>query len=106
MAAKGAHGPNTEMYKKLFKEADKNGDGFLSVHELRDLLKRGGSSMTDAQVAVSVTCPATRSLTLTGLVLVVPGLYQRVLFILIRLFICCQVHVSPDCVLRRNHRVC
>ena len=55
MAAKGAHGPNTEMYKKLFKEADKNGDGFLSVHELRDLLKRGGSSMTDAQVAVSVT---------------------------------------------------
>lgn len=57
MAAKGKQqcGPNTEMYKKLFKEADKNGDGYLSVHEFRDLLKRGGSSMTDSQIAVSVT---------------------------------------------------
>jgi len=39
------------VYKKLFKEADKNGDGFLSITELRDLMKQGGSNMSDSQIA-------------------------------------------------------
>ena len=53
MAGKGKCGPNYELYKKRFKEADVNGDGYLTVQELRGLLKSGGSSMTDSQVAVS-----------------------------------------------------
>ncbi|KAK7109679.1 calmodulin-like [Littorina saxatilis] len=53
MAAKGKGkaGPDTDVYKQLFKEADKNGDGTLSITELRDLFKRGGSNMSDAQIA-------------------------------------------------------
>jgi len=51
MSAKGAKGPNKDAYKKLFEEADKNGDGFLSIRELHDLMKRGGSNMSDSQIA-------------------------------------------------------
>lgn len=40
-----------EMYKKLFQEADVNGDGYLSVQELKTLLQKGGSKMSDREVA-------------------------------------------------------
>lgn len=40
-----------EMYKKLFKEADANGDGFLTVQELKTILQKGGSKLSDKEVA-------------------------------------------------------
>ena len=53
MAAKGKCGPNPDVYKQFFKDADKNGDGYLNIQELRDVFKQAGSHMSDRQIAVS-----------------------------------------------------
>ena len=42
-----------DTYLQLFKEADKNGDGYLTVHELESLLKKSKSKMSQREIAVS-----------------------------------------------------
>ncbi|KAH9524732.1 hypothetical protein Btru_027645 [Bulinus truncatus] len=40
-----------EQWESLFKAADKDKSGTLDVFELRDMLRRGNSNMTDSQIA-------------------------------------------------------
>nr|UTK45947.1 calmodulin-A-like protein [Crepidula fornicata] len=53
MASKGKAGPNVDLYKTLFKEADANGDGYLSISEFRQMLNNANCKMTDGQIADS-----------------------------------------------------
>lgn len=39
----------------MFRSADKDNNGSLDVYELRDMLRKGKSNMTDSQIAVSLS---------------------------------------------------
>lgn len=46
-----AHKTDLKQWEEYFKEGDKDGNGSLDVTELRDLLSKGSSKMSDKQVS-------------------------------------------------------
>lgn len=43
---------SASAWEKMFKEADTDNSGTLDVMELRTMLRKGNSNMTDSQIAV------------------------------------------------------
>lgn len=53
MACSKKGGKTEDVYLNAFKQFDKNGDGYISLREMREVLTAANSKLTDAQIYVS-----------------------------------------------------
>lgn len=53
MASSKKGGKTEDVYLNAFKQFDKNGDGYISLREMREVLTAANSKLTDAQIYVS-----------------------------------------------------
>ncbi|XP_025094746.1 calmodulin-A-like [Pomacea canaliculata] len=50
MASSKKGGKTEDVYLNAFKQFDKNGDGYISLREMREVLTAANSKLTDAQI--------------------------------------------------------